>query len=77
MRTKFSARGVSAMLSAWVWTSMKPGATMSPVASIVSGALSRGRMPMAAIRPSLIATSARRRGAPDPSISVPPVMSRS
>ena len=38
MRTKFSARGCSARSSAWVWTSMKPGATTSPAASIASRA---------------------------------------
>ena len=30
MRMKFSARGRSQMSSAWVWTSMNPGASVRP-----------------------------------------------
>ena len=41
IRTKFSASGWSARSSAWVCTSMKPGATISPVASITSRASPR------------------------------------
>ncbi len=67
MRTKFSARGVSARSSACVWTSMKPGATINPAASMTSAASRRASVPIAAIFPLVIATSARRRGAPVPS----------
>ena len=62
----------------WVWTSTAPGRTSSPVASTTSAAAAAGpdrSGSMAAIRPSAIATSARR----DPLAvtTVPPRMTRS
>ena len=60
MRTKFSASGRSQMSSAWVWTSMNPGASVRPVASSTSFAGGRGR----SFRPrrSVRRGSRRRRG---------------
>ena len=77
IRTKFSARGVSVMSSAWVCTSMNPGATTRPEASTVSRAVARSRAPTAPMRPSPTPTSARTAGRPDPSTTVPPRISRS
>src|SRR6478736_3728631 len=63
--------------------STNPGATIFPVASIVSVALpSRGGSPglrrcTSTIFPSLTPTSARNRSAPVPSTTVPPVIFRS
>src|SRR2546423_7149628 len=59
-----------------VWPSMKPGATTRPSASSTWRAPSRMR-PMEAIRPSWTATSARKRGRPEPSITVPFLITRS
>ncbi|NDE59793.1 MAG: hypothetical protein EB010_10290 [Acidimicrobiia bacterium] len=65
----------------WTWASMRPGMMVSPVASITSAALrSAGSivsdLPTSAMRPSLRSTSTPACGlAPDPSITVPPVMS--
>ena len=44
--------------SIWVWPSMKPGATISPSASIVRWAGARMR-PISTIRPPVMPTSAR------------------
>ena len=62
--------------SKWVWMSTKPGVTSLPVASMVSRA-SPGTSPTMLMRPSSMATSARRAGAPVPSITLPPRMRRS
>src|SRR5438552_16279878 len=51
---------------------MMPGMTTSPVASIVWRAPER--RPMSVIPPSLMPMSARRRGRPLPSTTVPPLM---
>ena len=75
--TKFSARGCSVMSSACVWTSMNPGATTSPVASIASRPSCLEKVPTAATLPSLIPTSARRAAAPVPSTTRPPTTTRS
>src|SRR5262252_8434514 len=55
---------------------MNPGATMSPVASIVRAAVTRltAASPTNAILSPVTPTSARRLGAPLPSTSVPPRM---
>ena len=63
-----SARIVS---SEWLWMSMKPGATTSPVASMIFAALRLFRSPTAAIRPPRIPTSAMRQGLPVPSTNLP------
>src|SRR5689334_2268629 len=55
---------------------MKPGATMRSVASIVRAARAE-TSPTATMRPSAIATSALVAGAPVPSATVPPRMTRS
>ena len=62
--------------SKWVWMSTKPGVTSLPVASMVSRA-SPAAVPTLLMRPSSMATSARRAGAPVPSITLPPRMRRS
>ena len=77
MRTKFAAAGRSTRPSACVWTSMKPGATVSPEASISCAACDLGMRPIAAIRPSLIATSASDPGRPVPSTTTPPATTTS
>jgi len=59
-----------------VWMSTKPGVTILPRASI-SSAPEPLMAPTAAIRPSFTATSASRPGAPEPSITVPPRITRS
>src|SRR5262247_2367081 len=65
------------MRSPWEWMSMKPGQTISPAASISASAAAG---PAVAGRPATrapsIRRSARRAGAPDPSISVPPRIRR-
>ena len=48
------------------------GATIRPDASTTWRASDRPIAPIATMRPSLTATSARRRGAPEPSTTVPP-----
>ena len=63
--------------SSWVWVSMKPGETTSPLASISRAARIRSSRPTAAIRSPATATSAVRRSAPVPSIRVPPRRSSS
>src|SRR6266511_2950946 len=55
--------------------SMNPGATTCPVASSVR--LPSRSLPISLIRLPVTATSARRPGAPEPSITVPPRMIRS
>ena len=55
--------------------SMNPGATTSPVASIVRAASASPSLPIAAIRPASMAMSASYRGLPVPSITVPFLMS--
>src|SRR5712691_12830189 len=55
---------------------MKPGATTRSEASITFFALS-ATLPISAIRPFAIATSARRDGPPVPSTTVPFLISRS
>src|SRR5215813_5692875 len=62
--------------SMWVWPSMKPGVTTWPSASITSRARSRMR-PIVVMRPCRTPTSARYRGRPDPSITVPFLITRS
>jgi len=61
--------------SEWLWTSMNPGATTRPPASITRSASEPNR-PMAAILPRLTATSARCQGLPAPSTILPPFMTR-
>jgi hypothetical protein len=63
--------------SSCVCESMKPGATMRPVASSVRSAVWPASWPMAAMRPSTMPMSASKRGALVPSITVPPRISRS
>ncbi len=77
MRMKFSALGCSQISSAWVWTSMNPGASVSPFASSTSFAAARSIVPTETIRPPRIATSARRPREPLPSTTVAPVITRS
>ena len=77
MRTKLAAAGWSAISSAWVWTSMKPGATTSPVASMRSVPSPAAILPIASTRPPLMPTSARRGGVPVPSTTRPPVITMS
>ena len=74
-RTLLSAWGMRARVkSEWVLMSMKPGATTRPLASIMRAPAAVMSPPMAAMRPSLNATSARRPGAPVPSMTSPPWM---
>src|SRR5262245_48212642 len=63
--------------SAWVWGSMKPGATVRPVTSITRRASARARSATAATVSPWMPTSARRPGAPEPSTTVPPRSTRS
>lgn len=58
--------------SACEWRSTNPGAITAPDASMVVRAVN-GPSPIAAIRPAVIATSARRAGVPVPSTTSPPV----
>jgi hypothetical protein len=79
--TPWSGEGVSALsqntwASKWVCTSTNPGATSLPVASTVRAA-SASTVPIWTMRPSAIPTSARRRAAPVPSITSPPLMTTS
>src|SRR5438876_4356428 len=62
--------------SMWVWPSIKPGVTTWPSASITSRARSRMR-PIVTMRPWRTPTSARYRGRPDPSTTVPFLIARS
>ena len=74
MRTKFAAAGRSTRPSACVWTSMKPGETTRPDASMTCSACDRGIRPIAAIFPLLIATSVTTPARPVPSMTVPPAI---
>ena len=77
-RTLDSASGFRGRVkSEWVWMSMKPGATICPEASISRCASWSSPSPTAVMRPFLMATSARRAGAPLPSITCPPRINRS
>ena len=68
----------SSAWSSWVCESMKPGATMQAGGiDACASALAPARSPMAAMRPSRTATSASKRGALVPSMTVPPRISRS
>src|SRR6266566_2585777 len=60
----------------WVWPSTKPGATTWPSASSVSRPRSRIR-PIDTMRPCRTPTSARKPGNPEPSITVPFLITRS
>src|SRR6185312_13958872 len=71
-----SAESQKTCASKCVCTSMNPGVMTLPVASTVCAA-SSVIVPMATMRPSFTPTSARRRGEPVPSTTVPPVSSRS
>ena len=63
--------------SRWLWMSTKPGVTSRPEASIVRVARAgRARRPPCTRSPTM-PTSARRAGAPVPSMTVPPVMAMS
>src|SRR5262249_46783180 len=59
-----------------VCTSTKPGVTSAPSASTVVRALP-STLPTSVTTPSLIATSAVRPGAPVPSTTLPPLITRS
>ncbi len=81
-RTELSAPGMlrmppSAWLDAWLWTSMNPGATIRPAASMTSRASAAARSPIAWMRSPDMPTSATNGSAPVPSATVPPLMSRS
>ena len=67
----------SSAWSSWVCESMKPGATIRPAASIVRAAWLPARSPTATMRSSSMATSASKRGALVPSMTVPPRISKS
>ena len=72
-RTLLSALGlIGSVKSEWVLMSMKPGATARPAASMVFAAGSSIGEPIAAIRPSLMATSAATPALPLPSNTSPP-----
>ena len=58
--------------SSWVCTSMNPGATILPDTSISRAPVDLATSPTAAMRSPTIATSARTRGLPVPSMTVPP-----
>ena len=58
--------------SSWVCTSIKPGATTIPDTSTSRAPCARSTAPIAAIRSPAIATSARNRTRPLPSITSPP-----
>ena len=77
IRTKFAARGCSTRSSAWVWTSMKPGATTRRAASIDLRRLA-AREPSdrgdAAVLDRDVGDAP---GRPVPSITVPLMMMRS
>jgi hypothetical protein len=62
--------------SKWACPSMKPGATKRPVASTSASPLS-AMGPTVTTLPAEIPTSAFRRGSPDPSMTVPPRITRS
>ena len=76
LRFAFSA-GSPSPRSLCEWMSMKPGDTILPAASIVRAPRACSSRPMAAMRPSLTATSATYHGLPVPSTSFPPTITRS
>src|SRR5262245_22829665 len=57
---------------AWLWMLMNPGATNRSVASISAVAVEPARSPTRAMKPFTMATSARYRGRPVPSMTIPP-----
>ena len=65
---------VTIVLSEWLWMSMKPGATISPAASMTFVAGRPFRFPISVIFPPVMPTSAMRQGLPVPSTSLPPRM---
>ena len=62
--------------SRWLWMSTKPGVTMRPDASMVRVAGPESS-PTSVTRSPTMPTSARRAGAPVPSMTVPPVIAMS
>ena len=74
---KYSASGFDAMSSPCVCTSMKPGARTRPLTSSRSVDSLAATLPMRAIRPSRMPTSANRAGAPVPSTTRALTMARS
>ncbi|CAB4797126.1 unannotated protein [freshwater metagenome] len=63
--------------SRWVWVSMIPGATRQPDASMIVSPRAMRFGPTSVMTPSWTRTSAVKVGAPVPSTTVPPVISRS
>src|SRR5262249_7635283 len=63
-------------MSSWLWTSMNPGLTAWPPASSSTPPHSR-TVPISTMRSPCTATSARKPGAPLPSYTVPPRITRS
>src|SRR5204863_2812983 len=59
--------------SEWLWESMNPGATTSPLQSITCAWAEASNVPTSAMRSPSIRTSAVLGAAPVPSISVPPL----
>src|SRR6266542_5144216 len=70
-------RLASRLQSEWEWQSMNPGATILPLASISHAACAPSRLPTAATRSPSIPTSARTHGAPVPSTTLPPRITKS
>src|SRR5215467_3528741 len=70
-------RGPCATRAAWVWMSMRPGATILPRASMVSVASPLISASTAAILPATIAMSRTASSPTDGSITRPPLMTRS
>jgi len=62
--------------SSWVCTSMNPGATILPLASSTSAPPCARSAPTSTMRSPWMRTSAAKRGAPVPSMTVPPRRSR-
>ena len=67
----------SSSASAWEWTSMNPGVTAIPTASMTRVAVASDRSPIWSILLPLIPTSATTPGAPVPSNTVPLMISKS
>ena len=67
----------SSVISDWPSMSMKPGATTWSAASIRRRAVAFERSPTAAMRSPAMPTSARNQGAPVPSTTRPPAITRS
>ena len=57
---------------AWLWRLTKPGVTKRPRTSTSASASDPARSPIRAMKPSITATSATKRGPPLPSSTVPP-----